>query len=98
MRTEPIPLAKLAAACIVLHEMCASEGGGPPLLSYSSHIWIAYGGMSHLTTLNSLASMESERSGYLSLLFQLLNRMGRVRTIQISLHVIPVWSSYKLRK
>ena len=81
-----------------MHEVCAAEGGGPPLDPFSSHLWISYGGMDYLSTLATLAHMESERSGYLSLMYQLINRLGRVRTIQISLHVIPDWSSYKLRK
>lgn len=98
MRIEPVTLGKLAGACIYIHELCSSEGGGPPLEPFSMHLWIGFGGMEYLSTLTVVRAMNSERIGYLSIVYQLLNRLGRTRTIPVSLGVIPGWSSFKIRK
>ena len=97
-RTETVSLAKLAAACLVVHEICAMDGNGPALVPYSVHLWIAYGGLDFLATLNATEGLPLERTGYLSMLYQILNRLERSRTIQISLGAIPRWSSFKNSK
>ena len=98
IRTETVSFGKLAAACLLVHELCAVEGNGPPLEPYSVHLWISYGAFEVIANLRSLEGTLVERVGYLSCLYMLLNRLRRCRTIQTSLGVVPQWSSFKRRE
>ena len=98
LRTQAVSLGKIAAACLVLHEVCSAEGNFPILGPFCIHFWIGYGGMDYLGTLRSQEGTEIERVGYLSVVYSVMNRLHRCRTIQVSLGVIPQWSSYKRRK